>query len=352
MAKAKKLPSGNWRVNQYVGKDDNGKRIYKSFTASTKKEAEYMATAYVLNYKREEVALKTNQVEQMTVREAMQEYIRIKENILAPSTIYGYEVSMKNRFLDIQSILLFNLTNARIQESINKDALKVSPKTIANASGFLSAVLGQFRPDFRYKITLPAKEPKIKELIEPQVIFNLVKGSDIELPVLLAMWLSYRMSEVRGIKRSHIRDGYITIKETKVYVANQDFVRSKAKTEKSIRKSKVPSYIVSLIDKLPPEQEYLVTMKPYTITKHFYKLLDEAGLPHMTFHDLRHINASVMVMLGVQEKYAMERGGWSTPHVLQSVYQHTFSKERQAVDQKIDDYFENLMQHEMQHTQN
>ena len=46
-----------------------------------------------------------------------------------------------------------------------------------------------------------------------------------------------------------------------------------------------------------------------------------------------------MVMLGIQEKYAMERGGWSTPHVLQSVYQHTFSSEREAVDKKIDDYF-------------
>lgn len=37
MAKAKKLPSGSWRVNQYVGKDADGKRVYKSFTADSKK---------------------------------------------------------------------------------------------------------------------------------------------------------------------------------------------------------------------------------------------------------------------------------------------------------------------------
>ena len=38
MAKAKKLPSGNWRVNLYDYTDPaTGKRIYKSFTATTRK---------------------------------------------------------------------------------------------------------------------------------------------------------------------------------------------------------------------------------------------------------------------------------------------------------------------------
>ena len=46
MAKAKKLKSGNWRCLAYVGKDKNGKRKYKSFTAPTKKEAELMALTY------------------------------------------------------------------------------------------------------------------------------------------------------------------------------------------------------------------------------------------------------------------------------------------------------------------
>ena len=43
MAKAKKLPSGSWRVLQFVGLDADGKRQYKSFTAPTKREAEFLA---------------------------------------------------------------------------------------------------------------------------------------------------------------------------------------------------------------------------------------------------------------------------------------------------------------------
>ena len=37
MATAKKLPSGKYRVRSYSHTDSNGKKIYKSFTAATKK---------------------------------------------------------------------------------------------------------------------------------------------------------------------------------------------------------------------------------------------------------------------------------------------------------------------------
>lgn len=52
-----------------------------------------------------------------------------------------------------------------------------------------------------------------------------------------------------------------------------------------------------------------------------------------------HINASVMMMLNIPDKYAMERGGWETDAVYKNVYQQTFSRERQEVDKKIDEYF-------------
>ena len=48
MAKAKKLPSGSWRVLLYVGTDENGKKKRKSITADTKKEAELLAAQYLV----------------------------------------------------------------------------------------------------------------------------------------------------------------------------------------------------------------------------------------------------------------------------------------------------------------
>ena len=46
MATAKKLPSGKYRCLIYIGME-NEKRKYKSFTANTKKEAEFLATQYL-----------------------------------------------------------------------------------------------------------------------------------------------------------------------------------------------------------------------------------------------------------------------------------------------------------------
>ena len=46
----------------------------------------------------------------------------------------------------------------------------------------------------------------------------------------------------------------------------------------------------------------------------------------------------------IPDKYAMERGGWSSDHVMKSVYQHTFTKEREAVDDKIDDFFNSIIE--------
>lgn len=47
-------------------------------------------------------------------------------------------------------------------------------------------------------------------------IFRSVIGSDIEIPCLLAMWLSLRISEVRGLKFKDISDDgkYISIRRT------------------------------------------------------------------------------------------------------------------------------------------
>ena len=80
------------------------------------------------------------------------------------------------------------------------------------------------------------------------------------------------------------------------------------------------------------------------IAKRFYRLLEKAGLPHIKFHALRHVNASVMVELGVPEKEAQARGGWKTDYIFKQVYAHTFSRQRAAADQLMDAYFSSVLE--------
>lgn len=84
-------------------------------------------------------------------------------------------------------------------------------------------------------------------------------------------------------------------------------------------------------------------MSGIMIYKKFVRLLEKNGLPHMTFHNLRHINASVMAMLKIPDKYAMERGGWRTDNVMKRVYTHTFSWQRNESCDIIDGFFKEIV---------
>lgn len=334
MAKAKKLPSGNWRVQVFAGMVD-GKRKYRSFTASTKKQAEYLAAEFAAGKKAEKDEI-------MTIKEALKEYISSKENILSPSTIKGYTNILNNKICLIADIPVSSFASVDAQKYINALSAENSPKTVRNAWGLIASSLAMQQPDKRFFVTLPAPKKIIKELPNPELVIRAVKGTDAELPALLAMWLSLRMSEVRGIKYGDIKNGILTIQRAKLTVNREDIVREQTKTYESTRQIRLPNYLLDLIGQGPADK-FIVKESPTVIYKKFVSCIKKAGLPHLRFHDLRHLNASVMLQLGIPEKYAMERGGWSTNSTLQNVYQHTFSAERQLVDKKINDYFESLI---------
>ena len=136
--------------------------------------------------------------------------------------------------------------------------------------------------------------------------------------------MSYTISEVRGIKISAISDdGLITIKEVIVDVDNKPLAKETTKVYERSRKAKLPAYIFERIKeqdaykaaKQTGADGYLITMDGKAIYRKFIKLQKSKGIPHTRFHDLRHLNSSIMLQLNIPDKYAMERGGWSTDHV-------------------------------------
>ena len=332
--KAQKLPSGSYRVRVTI----DGKRV--SVTAHTEDEA--LFEAMMLKSKGPE-----KKEASLSVGACIDEYIRNKENILSPKTILVYRQIRNHGLADICDIPINELTNTQIQVLINKLALNRSAKTVHNAHSLLVSVLGVYAPDLRVRTALPKIPKKIKQLPQADKLMEAICGSNIELPCLLAFWLGLRLSEILGLKKSDISDNVMHIHNTIITLGGKQVEKDTTKTKESTRLLTVPPYILDLIEALPKEQEYLVTMKGQAIYKNFKRLLKKYDLPDLTFHDLRHMNASVMLALGIPDKYAMERGGWSSDKVLKSVYQHTFTEERQKVDAMIDNYFTSLMDTKM-----
>lgn len=338
--KAKQLPSGNYRVQVVAGYDENGKRIVKSFTAEKEWQALKKASDFLES--------NDNSLNQsITLRKAMEKYIDSKKNIIEETTLLLYHYVLECVFQNIMDIKLKDLNILILQQEINRESKRLSSKTIRTSYGVLRGVLLMYEVDLNYrKINLPKIIKKNKELPPFKSIFKIVKGTSIELPVLLACWLSLRKSEVLGLKFKDVdlKDKTIRIRRTIVRTQNGFVIREGCKTESSQRTIQLPDYILNLIKSIDHEDEesFIIRMASSTLYVNFKRIMKENGID-ITFHDLRHLNASIMLMLGVPDKYAMERGGWSTNEVLKYVYQQTFKSEKKKVDNIIDSYFSEII---------
>ena len=63
-------------------------------------------------------------------------------------------------------------------------------------------------------------------------------------------------------------------------------------------------------------------LRPEYATRHFQALVQEAGLPAIRLHDLRHTNASLALLAGVEMKVVSERLGHSQMSVTADLYTH------------------------------
>jgi len=137
-------------------------------------------------------------------------------------------------------------------------------------------------------------------------------------------------------KKIDLKSRTITIDESVVLDEYNILVRKAPKTTLSQRKLDLPQQI---IDALPERGKPIITIQPGTLTRTFSNLVRRLGYD-FTFHALRHYYASIMLQLGVPDKYAMERMGHSTNNMLKQVYQHTFESEQNAITNKMQEYFD------------
>lgn len=332
MAKAKKLPSGNWRAQAYAGKDANGKRQYMSFTAPTKKEAEFLAAEFLAKKKRPVTA--------MTVGEAIDRYIDSKDGVLSPTTVNEYRKMRRNYLQGLMDIRIDALSREQVQRAVNAQAKTHSAKTVINAHGLLSAALSMHDPDFTLKTTLPRKIKKLKrDLPTSDDVMRVMAGEPAELPVLLALCLCLRMSEVRGIRKEAVHGDTLMIERVIVTVDGVHIEKELAKTDATRRVEALPPFLRDMI--LAAPTDYATELTGQAIYKQFTRRMARAGF-RVTFHDLRHISASDMHAQGISDRVAAERGGWSGTQTMREVYQHSFSADRKKADRKMIDYYSEM----------
>lgn len=333
MSKAKKLPSGTWRAMAYLGKDADGKKKYKSVTASTKKEAEYMAAMIAL-YRKD---VKTN----ITVIDALTAFLESRRNVISPSTEREYSAMIRRAYTSIERIKINRLSNPMIQKWINESAKTKSAKTIKNEFALLASALrigdkiitlDQFRLPQQIK-----KEMYIPTEDDIKLILSLADG-DYKVAVLLAAFGTMRRSEICALTPADLQGTIATVNKAMVKNEKREWVIKTTKTLGSTRKVLLPQFVADEFRKNGQLQK-----TPDAITRMHERMIKNAGIPAFRFHDYRHFSASILHALGMPDKYIMERGGWSSNRTLQNIYQHTIDSVTQAENDRVNDYFSNII---------
>ena len=246
----------------------------------------------------------------------------------------------------IAATLLPELTQESIQRWVNR-MVKAgkSPKTVANAHGFLSAVLSEFRPDVKLTTRLPQKEKheiQIPTKAEVQAIAETCRGTKYELPIMLAICLGLRASEIRGLRWSDIDGEYVNI-HTAIVEGENGAAEKGPKSYSGARRVHLPAYLRDLLARTPQTDEHITTLTGHAIYCGFSRVCEKAGVPHYRFHDLRHVNASVMLEAHIPDKYSIKRMGHATNNMLKTTYQHIFKESERTYDAAIESALDDLI---------
>ena len=350
LPKIEQLPSGAYHAIVYSHTEESGKRRYESFT-------DYDYDKLVLDIVQFKADKKTEKINRaigknkMTLGDAMTEYMQAKRSVLSPTTYKAYKSIARNHFLDLQPFPIDRITAPQIQIAISKASARLSPKTVRNIHGFITAVFSMFRPDFTFSTTLPQKkkeeiliptEEEIKRLLE------IVDGTPMYLPVILAACCGMRRSEICGLTWDDVdfKRGTITVDEALVIDDNNDLVRKTTKTTGSTRVIRMfPIVSEALLRNRPetPSDDQPITIGPNAITKRFERLMKKHGFPGYSLHDLRHYTVSVMLALNIPKKYIADFVGHESENMIDKVYGHIMASKKTSVEDQMQDYFSKFL---------
>lgn len=332
MPTAKKMPSGNYKVRIYDYTDENGKMHMKSFTAPTKKEAERMAAMYKYDPRKTDI----------TFKEKMDHYLLTKNNILSPSTLRSYTCMAKTLEKNYPKFVKKKeITQDDVQELINDMAKTKTPKTCKNYNAFVSSILGE---NTHFSIKLPQQIKnlyKIPNKGEFKAILDTVKGTELEIPVLLGSFCMMRRSEICALKLSDIDGDIIHIKSALVRDSKGNYVGKTTKTVSSDRYIQAPQFLIDMIK----EKGYITTLTPAAISDAFHRVVVKLGINGMVFHGLRHWGASYRHSeLNIPTAHIQRDGGWSNAATLENIYRHALDDQHKVYSERVNNAFSELFE--------
>lgn len=334
--KATKLPSGNYRCRVEIGRDASGKRIWKSITGPNKKAVEAEAAQFALTH--------TTVSDKGSFKHAADAYIASRRAVLSPSTIRDY--ISRSKYLEQYCPWLYNM---QIYAISTQDLQRVvdtlveqgfTPKTVKNYYGFLSVVLDTAGVSVRSPRMPQRERPMLNVPDEETVrlILDAAKGTELEIPILLAAFGPLRRGEICALSLDDIKDNVVHVRHAMVRSPEGEWIVKAPKTYTSDRYIAMPENVIAKIR----ERGYVTAMNPNQLSSAFKRFLQRLDIEPFRFHDLRHFCCSYLHGLNVPDIYIMQRSGHATTYTLRQIYTHTLQNQSEAETRKILSSFDTI----------
>ena len=286
----------------------------------------------------------------------------IAKGRLAHATYGAYQGLLKSTIVPYfrkKKLTLRELEARHLQMFYSEMLRRVTPNTVIHYHAVIhSALKYAVKTDMLIqnvadKVDRPRKnsfQPVFLSADEMQKMFEALRGTKLELPVLVAAFYGLRRGEVVGLKWDAIdfERNTITIKHivtnAKIDGKCEIVCADRAKTKSSLRSLPLVSNIREKLLALREQQKenrrvcgncyskkydgYVFVdamgniFNPRSVTANFSKLLEQNGLRHIRFHDLRHSCASLLLANDVPLKQIQEWLGHSDIGTTANIYSH------------------------------
>ncbi len=218
-------------------------------------------------------------------------------------------------------------------------------------------------------VTAPRRayhEMHVLTVEQAQKLLATVKGHKLEALVVLALTTGMRRGEVLALKWQDINftRGMLQVRRilsrvpTKlVEEIGQHYVEAEPKTERSRRSIMLAPLAVEALREHKKQQLLVMAetgadwqnrdlvfctslgtpLNPNKVLENFKELLQQAGLPTMRFHDLRHSAATILLSTGVHPKVVQEMLGHNQISMTIDTYSHVLPTMQQEAVNKMND---------------
>ena len=344
--------------------DSLGKRHEKWVTTGlTVKGNKKRAEEFLMNLRRNFVPPEPQTPEErMTFAEFCSMYLDIVKGSIAPSTYASYDGMLRRAIIPYfknTGVLLKNIGVKDIQPFYANEMKKVSASTVIHYHALIHKILERAEKMDLIKSNPSnrVERPKAEHFEagfysseEMDRLFEVSKGTKLEIPILLGAFYGLRRSEVIGLKWSAIdfEQNTLTIKHTvtscNIHGKLQIVESDTTKTKSSLRTMPLALPVKERLLALREEQEknrqlcgrsynknyvdYVCVnkvgnlMRPNFVSESFPKLLEKNGLRKIRFHDLRHSCASLLLSNGIPMKQIQEWLGRSNYNTTANIYAH------------------------------